>query len=182
MRGRAGNDLGWLVVFLAASFSAAAAGGWITRRSMKSWYPTLRKPRFSPPAWVFGPVWTVLYAAMSVAAWLVQREVHRTPARQTVGRQALLAWWVQLALNVAWSAVFFGRRRIRAAVAVIVALWIAIALCIERSARIAPHAARLLGPYLAWTSFAAVLNLRIAQLNHRAIAGGGPERGGVAPS
>ena len=90
---------------------------------------------------------------MAVAAWLVTREANRTPARATVGQQALVAWGVQLALNVAWSAVFFGQRRIGAAVAVIVALWTAIAVCVERAARVSRRAALLLLPYLAWTSF-----------------------------
>lgn len=163
-----GRDRVWLVAFLAICFGAAALGGWSTRRSVNTWYPTLRKPSFLPPGWVFGPVWTVLYMAMAVAAWLVRREAERTPARATVGQQALVAWGVQLALNVAWSAVFFGQRRVGAAVAVLAALWIAIAVCIERSARVSRQAALLLLPYLAWTSFAAALNVRLWQLNRPA--------------
>jgi tryptophan-rich sensory protein len=163
-----GRDRVWLVAFLAICFGAAALGGWSTSRSVNTWYPTLRKPSFLPPGWVFGPVWTVLYAAMAVAAWRVRRAAERTPARATVGQQALVAWGVQLALNVAWSAVFFGQRRVGAAVAVLAALWIAIAVCIERSARVSRQAALLLLPYLAWTSFAAALNVRIWQLNRPA--------------
>ena len=160
-----GRDRIWLVAFLAACFGAATVGGWSTSRSVNTWYQTLHKPSFSPPDWVFGTVWTVLYAAMAVAAWLVRREADRTPARATVGRQALVAWGVQLALNVAWSAVFFGQRRIGAAVVVLAALWTAIAVCVERSARVSRGAALLLLLYLAWTSFAAALNVRIWQLN-----------------
>ena len=159
------KDRSWLVAFLAASFGAAALGSWSTSQSVNTWYPTLRKPSFTPPGWVFGPVWTVLYAAMAVAAWLVKREADRSPVRAPVGQQALVAWGVQLTLNVAWSAVFFGQRRIGAAVAVIAALWTAIAVCAERSARVSRPAALLLLPYLGWTTFAAALNVRLWQLN-----------------
>jgi len=162
---RGGKDLIWLVAFLVSTFAAAAVGGRSTSRSVSTWYPTLRKPSFTPPDWVFGPVWTGLYASMAVSAWLVTRAAGRAPATATVGRQAVAAWGLQLALNVAWSAVFFGQRRIGAAVAVIVALWTAIAVCVERSARVSRPAALLLLPYLAWTTFAAVLNVRIWQLN-----------------
>jgi tryptophan-rich sensory protein len=162
---RGGKDLIWLVAFLVSTFAAAAVGGWSTGRSVSTWYPTLYKPGFTPPDWVFGPVWTVLYASMAVSAWLVTRAAGRSPAATTEGRQAIVAWGLQLALNVAWSAVFFGQRRIGAAVAVIVALWTAIAVCVERSARVSRPAALLLLPYLAWTTFAAVLNVRIWQLN-----------------
>lgn len=160
-----GRDRIWLVAFLAVCFGAAAVGAWSTSRSVNTWYQTLHKPSFTPPGWVFGPVWTALYALMAVAAWLVKREADRTPARATVGQQALVAWGVQLALNVAWSAVFFGQRRIGAAVVVLVALWTAIAVCVERAARISRPAALLMWLYLAWSSFAAALNVRIWQLN-----------------
>jgi translocator protein len=159
------KDLVWLVAFLVASCGAAAVGGWSTRRSVNTWYRTLRKPGYTPPGWVFGPVWTVLYASMAVAAWLVQRRASRTPASATAGQQALVAWAVQLALNVAWSAVFFGQRRIGTGAAVIAVLWTAIAVCAERAARVSRPAALLLLPYLTWTSFAALLNVRIWQLN-----------------
>jgi tryptophan-rich sensory protein len=159
------KELVWLVAFLVASFGAAAVGGRSISRSVNTWYRGLRKPGFTPPDWVFGPVWTILYASMAIAAWLVKREADRTPSSATAGQQALAAWGVQLALNVAWSAVFFGQRHVGAAVAVIAALWTAIAVCLERSARVSRPAALLLLPYLAWTSFAALLNVRIWQLN-----------------
>jgi translocator protein len=162
---RRGKDLVWFGAFLVASFGAAGLGSWSTSRSVSTWYRTLRKPGYTPPDWVFGPIWTGLYASMAVAAWLVKREAGRTPTLATAGQQALVAWGGQLALNVAWSAVFFGRRRIGAAVAVIAALWTAIAVCVIRSARVSRPAALLLLPYLAWTTFAAVLNARIWQLN-----------------
>ncbi|HEY7065632.1 MAG TPA: TspO/MBR family protein [Chloroflexota bacterium] len=162
---RGGKDLIWLVAFLVSTFAAAVLGGGITGRSVSAWYPTLRKPGCTPPNWVFGPVWAVLYASMGISAWLVTRAAGRAQATATVGQQAMVAWGLQLALNVAWSAVFFGQRRIGAAVAVIVALWTAIAVCVERAAWVSRPAALLLLPYLAWTTFAAVLNVRIWQLN-----------------
>ena len=78
-------------------------GAWLTSRSVTTWYPTLVKPPWTPPDWVFGPVWTVLYVLMAVAAWLVWRE----RARDAIG-SALFLYYVQLALNVLWSALFFG--------------------------------------------------------------------------
>ena len=96
------------------------AGGWVTADSVKTWYPTINKPSFTPPNWLFGPVWTVLYVLMGVAAWRVWCNARR-PARGP-----LMLFAVQLALNLAWSVVFFGAHRIGGAVAVIVALEIAI--------------------------------------------------------
>ncbi len=161
------RDLPWLVGFLAASFGAAALGGWFTSRSLGAWYASLRKPCWTPPGRVFGPVWTVLYVQMAVAAWLVRRGVSRRPAMAGAGRAALAAWAIQLLLNVSWSAVFFGRRRLLDGVWVIAALWSAIALTVALASRVSRAAGLLLVPYLAWTSFAAALNLRIWQLNKR---------------
>jgi tryptophan-rich sensory protein len=156
---------GWLVGFLAASFGAAALGGLCTARSVGTWYRALRKPRLTPPDRVFGPVWTALYALMALAAWLVQRDSGAGQAPRRAARLALGVWGLQLGLNVLWSAVFFGARRIGAGLAVCAALWVAVAACACLAARVAPAAGALLVPYLAWTTFAAFLNFRIWQLN-----------------
>jgi tryptophan-rich sensory protein len=164
-------DLGWLGGFLAASAGAAALGGLFTARSVDSWYRTLRKPAWTPPDWVFGPVWTVLYALIALAAWLVRRgATHRH--RDQEGAEgaaglwpALATWGVQLGLNVLWSAVFFGARRTGGGLWVIAAFWTAIAACALLSARVTRVAGVVLLPYLAWTTFAAALNARIWQLN-----------------
>lgn len=96
--------------FLAASFGAAAFGAYVTNRSVDSWYPTLEKPAWRPPNAAFGPVWTVLYTLMALAAWLVWRADDSTASTHTARKRALAAWGIQLALNAAWSAVFFGAR------------------------------------------------------------------------
>jgi tryptophan-rich sensory protein len=156
---------GWLIGFLGASFGAAALGGLFTARSVGTWYRALRKPRLTPPDRVFGPVWTALYALMALAAWLIQRDSGADQAAHRTARLSLGVWGLQLGLNVLWSAVFFGARRIGAGLGVIAALWVAIAACAGLAVRVTPAAGVLLLPYLAWTTLAAFLNLRIWQLN-----------------
>jgi len=161
---RLGSALG-LVGFLAASFAAAGLGGFFTAESVRTWYKTIRKPSWNPPNWLFGPVWTVLYAMMAVSAWLVQREARANPAVARSGAFALGAWVHQLTLNVTWSWVFFGRRQLGPGFGVLVALWLAIVETIWLSSRVSKKAALLLSPYLAWTTFAGILNFRVWQLN-----------------
>jgi benzodiazapine receptor len=154
-----------LAGFMAATVGVAALGGLATSRSVGTWYRTLQRPGWTPPDAVFGPVWTLLYTLMAVAAWRVAETARRDPPRSPLARRALRAWWAQLGLNLAWSVVFFGRRRPGQALGVITALWGAIALCLVRAAAVSRGAALLLVPYLAWTTFAAALNARIWQLN-----------------
>lgn len=146
--------------FLAASFTAAAIGGAATDRSIRDWYPTLAKPVWNPPAWLFGPVWTVLYIAMAVAAWLVWRRAGWAGARL-----ALTLFMVQLALNAAWSIIFFGLRNPGAAFIEVVVLWAAIVGTLVLFWQVSGPAGILFIPYLAWVSFAAVLNFTIWRLN-----------------
>ena len=150
----------WLALALAIGvcFGAAALGSWATVPQLRGWYVALRKPRWNPPNAVFGPVWTVLYLAIAIAAWLVWR----TGGDVSV---ALAVFSAQLALNVAWSFVFFRFRNVTAAFAVIVALWIAIAATIAVFWPIDAIAAAVLLPYLVWVTFASVLNGAIARLN-----------------
>ena len=100
------NDLVALVIAVGACFGAAALGSWATIRGLRAWYPALRKPSWNPPNGVFGPVWSALYLAMAVAVWLVWRSGGDVTV--AVGLFAL-----QLALNLAWSIVFFGQRNPR---------------------------------------------------------------------
>jgi len=152
------NEYLALAVALVASFGAAALGGSATVRGLREWYPSLRKPPWNPPNAVFGPVWTVLYCAMAVAAWLAWR----TGADVTL---ALSLFAAQLVLNVAWSVVFFGLRQVRAGFVVIVCLWLAIAATLVGFASIDPVAGALFVPYLLWVTFASFLNGAIARLN-----------------
>jgi tryptophan-rich sensory protein len=144
--------------------------GAATNARGQGWYRRLSKPSWTPPDAAFGPVWTVLYLLMGIAATIVARSGReRLPAGVDEPRQradrALGAFGVQLALNLLWSVVFFGLRRIRPAAAEIVAVWISILATIVAFARIRTVAAVLLLPYLAWTTFAALLNLDIARRN-----------------
>jgi translocator protein len=123
------------------------------------WYRQLRKPRWAPPAWIFAPVWTVLYLLMGIAAWRVATS--DSPRRDV----ALKLFRGQLALNAAWTPIFFGLRRLDLAFGEIVATWIAIAATTIAFTRVRWAAATMLVPYLGWVSFAAVLNWSIWRRN-----------------
>jgi translocator protein len=126
-----------------------------------SWYSTIEKPAFTPPNWVFGPVWTILYLLMGVAAFLVWRK-----GLQLRTVRIALGWFlVQLVLNTLWTPIFFGLHHIGWAFAVIVLLWVAIAVAMYCFSRVSTTAAILLVPYLLWVSFATVLNGSIWRLN-----------------
>ena len=147
------DDLIALIVAFVVCFAAAGIGGVATSRSLRDWYARLPKPSWDPPDRVFGPVWTTLYALMAIAAWLAWR------ARDEHDVQIALAWFgAQLVLNVAWSVAFFGLRSPAGGLVVIVVLWWAIAGTIVSFAPLSLVAALLLVPYLAWVTFAAVLN------------------------
>jgi translocator protein len=150
-----------LAVRVGLSLLAGVVGGLATRSSVSTWYPTLQKPAFNPPPWVFGPVWTTLYVLMGVAAWLAWRAAGRGPARERGQR----LFWVQLALNVLWSFLFFGLRSPPLALVEILLLWAAIFATLRAFWRVRPLAGALLLPYLAWVSFATLLNASIAWLN-----------------
>lgn len=145
-----------LLVFLGATAIAAGIGGLAAAGSHET-YAALRLPPFAPPAWLFGPAWTVLYVLIGVAAWLVQR---RVGADRAIG-----LWVLQLVLNAAWTPLFFAAGLYWPAFAEIVVLWLAILACLVAFARRRPVAAVLLAPYLAWVTYAGALNLGIALLN-----------------
>jgi len=160
-----GPQLLGLLVFLAASALVAGLGGLATATNVNGWYATADKAPWSPPNWVFGPVWTLLYTAMAVAAWLVWR-------RRTEGtRPALTAYAVQLVLNLLWTPVFFGLYPVLGtsalwiAFGIIVALSAAVAVTILYFGPISRTAGLLLLPYLSWIVFAASLNLWAALHN-----------------
>jgi translocator protein len=156
-----------LLVFLAAALGVGFGSSVFTVRALPGWYRLLRKPRWTPPDQVFGPVWTALYIMMAVAGWLVWRTDDPPADRRQDRRLALGAWWVQLGLNAGWTATFFGRRSPLGGLLVIAPLWVAIAATIRFAWRTTPASAGLLLPYLAWTTFAAALNGSIWQLNRR---------------
>ncbi len=153
------RDIIALAGFLAASAVVALIGGAATAASVSTWYPDLVKPPFNPPDWLFGPVWTVLYIMMAIAAWRVWRSGH------SGRRRALTAYGVQLVLNLAWSLIFFGLRQPGLALIDIVLLVAMVGLTIRLFHPIDRIAALLLVPYLAWIGFATILNAAIWWLN-----------------
>lgn len=141
-------------------FSAAAIGGGLTAGAVRTWYPTIAKPEWTPPPWVFGPVWTVLYAMMGLSLWLVWRS-----GAWAERRGALALFMFQLVLNAAWSLIFFGAKSPGLAFAEIMLLWFAIIATIIAFWKYSRTAALLLVPYLCWSTFAALLNFTIWRMN-----------------
>jgi len=150
-----------LVIAIALPLVVGGLSGYATAGGVSTWYPTLVKPSFNPPAWVFGPVWTLLYIMMGVAAFLVWRQ---GPAAEGV-RLALAAFVIQIVLNGLWSILFFGLQTPGWALVEIILLWLAIVATLVLFWRVVPAAGVLLIPYLAWVSFATVLNASLWWLN-----------------
>ncbi len=138
----------------------ALAAGVGSRFMPDAWYRNLAKPSFNPPDWIFGPVWTLLYLLMAIAAWLVwlRRLARRQSRAHPVCREAR-------GLNTAWTPLFFGLHEIGWALADLAVLWLVIAATLISFWRIRPLAGVLLAPYLSWVSFAAALNFAIWRLN-----------------
>lgn len=159
---REGSLFQWFVLalFLIICLATAGLGAAWTNLSVGDWYAALKKPAWNPPNWLFGPVWTALYIGMAIAAWLVWRKNGLADAWLP-----LLLFGVQLFLNAAWSALFFGVRSPGIAFADIVLLWFAILATIIAFWRVSNLAATLLVPYLAWVSFATALNWSIWRMN-----------------
>ena len=147
-----------LIVCIVVCLGAAGIGSLLTTPALRPWYEGLRKPRWNPPNWLFGPVWTVLYLAMAIAAWLVWRKAGLTAAPMKL-------FLTQLVLNVAWSALFFRLRSPGLAFGEIVVLWFAILATTIGFWRAVPAAGWLLVPYLIWVSYATALNFSIWRLN-----------------
>lgn len=145
-------QLAGLAAWLALSFAAAAVGA-IASASAGSFYGELVRPAWAPPAWLFGPVWTLLYLLMAIAAWLVWRAAPLAATRVALG-----LFLAQLAANALWSWLFFAWRQGGWAFAEVVVLWLLIAATALAFRRVSPLAAALLVPYLAWVAFAAALN------------------------
>ncbi len=151
-----------LVICLVATLGVGFAGSLFTAPAVvDTWYAALRKPAFTPPAWLFAPVWTALYVMMAVAAFLVWR----AGASSRWILPALIAFAVQLGLNFLWSVIFFGWKQPGWAMLDIVALWIMIAVTMALFARASAPACWLLAPYIVWVTFASVLNFEIWRLN-----------------
>jgi benzodiazapine receptor len=153
------KNIAGLVGWLAITFVAAGLGA-IASADAGSFYAQLVRPAWAPPAWLFAPVWTLLYLLMGIAAWLVWRE-RRIPET----RAALSVYVVQLAANALWTWLFFAWRQGAAAFGEILVLWVLIAATMLLFWRIRPIAGALLVPYLAWVSFATALTFAVWKRN-----------------
>lgn len=151
-----------LLISIGAPLATGAIGSAITAPHITGWYATLAKPVFSPPNWVFGPVWTALYILMGLALFIVWTAPHSKKYNKS---KALQAFWVQLAMNLLWSIVFFGLQSAWLGVIAIAGLLISILLTVQLFEPISKKAAYLLAPYVLWVSFATVLNVAVAVLN-----------------
>ena len=143
-----------LILSIGLCLGAGYLGSIFTTPVIPTWYAALNKPSFSPPDWVFAPVWTILYILMGISLYLVWIKT-RIPT----------IFWIQLILNVTWSIIFFGLKNPTLAFVNIIALWVAIFLTIKSFYKINKLAGQLLFPYIAWVSFAGLLNLSIIILN-----------------
>ena len=153
-------DLIVLAFFVALCLVIGALGAAVVATSVDTWYADLAKPSFTPPDRLFGPVWTVLYVLMAIAAWRVWRAADRDTRR---GPLTLFA--LQLALTLGWTVVFFGLQKIGAALATIVVLDVGVVVTTLAFRSIDRWAGLLMVPYLAWVVFATVLNIAIWRLN-----------------
>ena len=152
------------VVSLAACFAAAGIGSLFTFKAIPGWYKGLKKPPYTPPNRAFGPVWTVLYLLMAVSVFLVWKDGLETNGELV----AFALFWIQLAVNVLWSMVFFGLKSKGGGVIVIGILWLLIWATIISDFKVSVWAAVLLLPYIAWVSVATYLNVGIWTLNKQA--------------
>jgi translocator protein len=143
-----------LAGFIAVTFCAPLLGIFA---KPDLWYATLTKPTWNPPSWIFGPMWSLLYLLMAVAAWLVWRRAG--------WQRALWIYFIQLALNAAWTPIFFGAHQIGWALVEIIVMWFAILLTMRAFFQVSKPAGWMLAPYLAWVSFAAFLNFTLWRLN-----------------
>ena len=148
---------GCVLICLAVGF----VGSIFTAPAIGSWYAFLNKPSFNPPAWIFAPVWTLLYILMGIALFLVYQKIKENKA----ARPAVIIFFVHLFFNFSWSLVFFGLKMIPLAFSNIIILWLLIVYLIIIFWQIDKRASILLWPYLVWVSFASVLNYSILMLN-----------------
>jgi len=155
------QNLSALVAFVMLCELAGVIGSIFTISSIPTWYAVLRKPWFTPPNWLFGPIWLTLYFLMGISLYLVF-ESKRNKAKE---KPALWAFGIQLFLNVLWSVLFFGMHYLLYGFIEIVLLWISIAVTIILFFKVSKVAAYLLLPYILWVTIAALLNYYVFILN-----------------
>ena len=150
-----------LIACIAVPLIVGAIGSYVTAPNISGWYSSLAKPWFTPPGWVFGPAWTVLYILMGISLWMIlQHEI----SEPTV-RQAIIFFSAQLIINLLWSVIFFGMRSPAGGLVAILVLLVLIVLTIRSFRVVSPPAAYLLIPYLCWTCFATLLTTAVVIMN-----------------
>ena len=154
------NDILKLVISMVLCQLAGFLGSLFTTPAIPTWYKTLKKPFFTPPDWIFGPVWISLFILMGISLFMVWRKQDHPQFKI-----ALIFFFIQLIFNILWSAAFFGLRSPLLGLIDIVLLWVAILLTIQHCLRISRMAGLLLLPYIIWVSFAVVLNFSLWILN-----------------
>jgi translocator protein len=155
------KDVLMLIAFILVSQFAGVVGSFFTVNAIPTWYQTLNRPFFAPPNWIFAPVWIALYAMMAIALFLVVKK--GTQNQHT--KSAVILFVVQLVLNALWSIIFFGSKQLWIAFAEILLLLCFIILTTIKFQKISKTSFVLMLPYIAWVSFATILNLGFAILN-----------------
>jgi translocator protein len=148
-----------IIISILVIVTLGAASGAVTASAIKTWYITLNKPSFNPPNWIFAPAWTTLYILMGISFGKIWHTL------ATLRHRATYIFYLQFALNLLWSFLFFGLKNPAIALVEIVLMWFAILLTIKAFRNIKPLSSYLLYPYLAWVSFATLLNFMIWWLN-----------------
>ena len=156
------NKISRIAIVVIICLAVGYLSGMVTRASITTWYPTLVKPSFNPPNWIFAPVWTSLYVMMGVAAGLIWNQITTQKSAVT---KALQFFIIELVLNALWSYLFFGLHNLMLATIEVVLLWLMIFETYSQFAKINKTASYLMLPYLAWVSFASVLTASIWWLN-----------------
>ena len=164
---------GKLLLCIVLCEAAGIVGSFFTAPSIPAWYALLNKPSFSPPNWLFAPVWTILFAMMGLSFYLFleakAKHAHKKKKRAEKAEpwksKEAMVFYLQLALNLLWSVIFFGLRAPGLAFFEILALWLSIIFTILLFRKVSKRAAWLLVPYLLWVSFASLLNYSVATLN-----------------
>lgn len=151
-----------LILFIIICEAVGIAGSFFTVKAIPTWYEKLRQPSFRPPNWLFGPVWTLLYALMGISAYLVYQN-----RQLPLAKVGLIFFLIQLALNAIWTPLFFGAKKLDWAFFEIAFMWVFIVLSVVYFFVIVPLAGWLMLPYIVWVSFASLLNYSIWQLNKR---------------
>lgn len=151
-----------IILVVATCLAVGFLSSKFTQQSINTWYPTLIKPVFNPPNWIFAPVWTTLYILMGIAAGIIWNQYETNKKQTTTAFQYFIA---QLALNFLWSYLFFGLQNILLALIEIILLWLLILETYNTFKKINPTAANLLIPYILWVTFAAILNCSLWYLN-----------------